>query len=98
MMLFGQPVEPCEDCYEGWCTMNCSPRARRDPPKADHCLMPEPLPPAEAEIYQRFRDLMIKAHCADGRKENCAGKIEITAQAITFRCARCGDARQLIKG
>ncbi len=25
-LMFGRPVAPCEDCFNGWCTMNCSPR------------------------------------------------------------------------
>lgn len=27
--FFGQPVEPCDDCLDGWCTMNCSVPMKR---------------------------------------------------------------------
>lgn len=56
--------------------------------------MPEPAKKDEAEIYNSFRDHMIKVHCANKFKSHdCAGKITITHKHITFQCALCGDQR-----
>lgn len=65
-------------------------------PEIDHCLMPEPAPSREAEIYTKLRDRLVRAHCEAKREHACCGKITIDRAHITFNCPLCGDARQLI--
>lgn len=65
--------------------------------EANCCEMPTPAPAAEAAVYRSFRDLVIKAHCADKRPSHrCAGQITITRDAILLQCPRCGDAKEII--
>lgn len=67
------------------------------PFQANCCLMPSPVPTREAKIYQRIRDVMVKAHCADKRPAHkCAGMISLTAKTITLQCPRCGDLRKTL--
>lgn len=69
-----------------------------EPPfEINGCDMPTQAEPREAALYRRVRDTLIAPHCADGRRDNCAGKITITARDITLQCPRCGDARHLIE-
>lgn len=66
---------------------------------ATACHMPVPVrSKKEAEIYRKFRELVIKAHCADDRPAHrCAGTISIDRATITLNCPRCGDLRQIIE-
>jgi hypothetical protein len=29
-MFFGRPDVPCDDCSDGWCTMNCGRKLRKE--------------------------------------------------------------------
>lgn len=70
----------------------------KEPPfEINGCDMPTPAEPRDAALYRNVRDTLIALHCADGRRDNCAGKITITARDITLQCPRCGDARHLIE-
>lgn len=65
--------------------------------RANACNVPELAPEIEAGIYRSFRDLMVKSHCARRTEAHrCKGAVTITAGAITFNCALCGDLRQTI--
>jgi hypothetical protein len=65
-------------------------------PRPTICLMPTPAERDEAEVYRRFRDLLIKAHCAAKGKHKCCGVITIAEAHVTFNCRLCGDLRQVI--
>jgi hypothetical protein len=65
---------------------------------ATACHMPTPVSRDEATIYRHFRDLIMRAHCADNRPSHrCAGTISIDRTSITLNCPRCGDARKIIE-
>jgi hypothetical protein len=65
---------------------------------ANACRVPTPAPRREAEIYRKFREIIVRSHCADGRPAHrCAGQITITRDAITMSCPRCGDLRKTIE-
>jgi hypothetical protein len=65
---------------------------------ANCCHMPKPAPKKEAEVYRKFRDLIVRTHCADDRPAHrCAGTISIDRATVTMNCPRCGDCRQIIE-
>lgn len=56
------------------------------------CSLPNVVPPDEASIYQRLRQM----HCDDKRPgHECQGRLVIDRNGITLTCPRCGDARSV---
>lgn len=67
------------------------------PFEANCCHMPRIAPISETQIYERFRNHILKAHCADKRPgHRCAGKITLDCTSITLQCPRCGDAKAIL--
>lgn len=64
----------------------------------DGCHLPSPAPLRDSEIYARFRNTMIRAHCAAKRGHLCCGAITITRDTITMNCPLCGDCRMILDG
>lgn len=64
--------------------------------KVTICLIAQPAPAAEATIYRRLRDLLIKTHCSAERAHKCCGAITITRDCVLFQCPACGDFKQTI--
>lgn len=74
-----------------------TPYFHRPDQPVNACHAVQPAPEDEAAIYRGIRSLLIRAHCAGKLDEHeCVGVIQITRKAISFACARCGDARQTI--
>lgn len=67
-------------------------------PRAQACFVASQCPPDEAEIYTKFRDVVLGAHCGDKRPSHkCCGKIILERSTITLSCPLCGDCRQLVE-
>lgn len=68
----------------------------RTVPEINSCDLPDKCGPVESEVYRKFRDIAIKAHCAAKRGHQCCGAITIDREHITMNCPLCGDARQIL--
>lgn len=55
---------------------------------------PEQVKQRDAVIYERIRDRVVRAHCADDRKSHkCAGRITMDRNSMILQCRRCGDLK-----
>ena len=73
--------------------MSSKPVARtKDGREVISCLMPRPVPDAEAQMYQRFHAM----HCERRGEEHhrCAGRVTVDANGVTMSCPLCGDSRK----
>jgi hypothetical protein len=56
------------------------------------CLMPTPMKPLEAQLYEKIRTL----HCDRKRaSHDCRGRVQLDRNGMTLSCPLCGDHRSV---